>query len=89
MKSMGKDPNQTRLKICIVGPSKRFLSGISYYTIMLANALSKEYDVSVVLFRKMVPEFIFPGRNRIGKILTTFSFADNVKVFVGVVYICI
>lgn len=84
--SMGKYPKQQRLKICIVGPSKRFLSGISYYTIMLANALSKEHDVSVVLFRKMVPEFIFPGRKRIGKNLTTLTFADNVKVFDGVDY---
>ena len=83
---MGNSPNQKRLKICIVGPSKRFLSGISYHTIMLANALSKKHDVSVVLFRKMVPGFIFPGRERIGKNLSKVSFTEDVKVFDGVDY---
>jgi glycosyltransferase involved in cell wall biosynthesis len=53
---------------------------------MLANALSKEHDVSVVLFRKMLPEFLFPGKKRIGKDLSTLNFNKDVKVFEGVDY---
>ncbi len=69
------------VKICIVGPSKRFLSGISYYTIRLANALSISNDVSVICFRKLLPEFLFPGRARVGKDISSLEFSKEVQVF--------
>ena len=28
----------SKTKVCVVGPSKKFLSGISYYNIRLANS---------------------------------------------------
>ncbi len=72
--------------ICIVGPSKRFLSGISYYTIRLANALSKSSTVSVICFRRLLPEFIFPGRAHVGKDLSSLGFSKEVGVFDGMDY---
>ncbi len=73
--------------ICIVGPSKRFLSGISYYTIRLANALSTGGSaVSVICFRKLLPEFLFPGRAHIGKDLSYLQFLPQVRVFNGMDY---
>jgi len=72
--------------ICIVGPSKRFLSGISYYTIRLANAMSKSNNVSVVLFRKLLPKFLFPGKEHVGKNLSDLDFNKNIKVFNGMDY---
>lgn len=66
-------------KICIFGPSKYFLSGLSYYTIRLSNALSKDNDVSVVLFRKLLPKFLFPGRKHVGKDISDLDFSDEIE----------
>jgi glycosyltransferase involved in cell wall biosynthesis len=72
--------------ICIVGPSKRFLSGISYYTIRLANALSSTGEISVICFRNLLPEFLFPGRTHVGKNLSQLDFSPEVQVFDGMDY---
>ncbi len=72
--------------ICIVGPSKLFLSGISYYTIRLANILSTSSAVSVICYRKLLPEFLFPGRARVRKDLSHLEFSPEVKVFDGMDY---
>ncbi|CAG0969438.1 MAG: glycosyltransferase [Candidatus Methanoperedens sp.] len=74
------------MKICIVGPSKRFLSGISYYTIRLANTLSSSCDVYVLNYRKLLPEFLFPGRGHIGKNISDIELSPAVKVFDGMDY---
>ncbi len=74
------------MNICVVGPSKRFLSGISYYTIRLANALSASGTVSVILLRRLLPEFLFPGRSHIGKGISPLGFSQQVRVFDGMDY---
>ncbi|MDQ1253518.1 MAG: hypothetical protein QG646_2690 [Euryarchaeota archaeon] len=73
-------------KICIVGPSKRFLSGISYYTIRLANAMSSKKDVSVVCFRQLLPTFLFPGKSHVGKNISNLNFSPGIPVFDGMDY---
>jgi len=73
-------------KICIVGPSKRFLSGISYYTIRLANALSNYSPVSVICFRNLLPEILFPGRTHIRKNISPLEFSPRIAVFDGMDY---
>src|SRR5271157_4606245 len=75
-----------KLKVCIVGPSKKFLSGISYYTIRLANSLSGDYDVSVLCFRNLLPKFMFPGSKHVGKDLANLNYEAGVKVFNGMDY---
>ncbi|VVB89942.1 D-inositol-3-phosphate glycosyltransferase [uncultured archaeon] len=75
-----------KANICIVGPSKRFLSGISYYTIRIANALSDSNNVSVICFRKLLPEFLFPGRRHVGRNISHIDFNPNVRVFDGMDY---
>lgn len=72
--------------ICIVGPSKRFLSGLSYYTIRLANALATSNNVSVVCLRKLLPQFLFPGREHVGKKISDLEFSPNVAVYDGMDY---
>ena len=57
-----------RTRVVIVGPSIRFLSGISYYTIRLSDAISESADVKAVLFRHMLPKKIFPGWKRVGDV---------------------
>jgi glycosyltransferase involved in cell wall biosynthesis len=66
-------------KICIVGPSKLFLSGVSYYTIRLANALANENAVSVITFGKLLPKFLFPGRGHVGKALSELDFSPAIQ----------
>ncbi len=68
------------MKIAIFGPSKRFLSGISYYTIRLSNALSRHAEVKTILFRKMLPKRLFPGWKRVGEELTKLEYSDKVEV---------
>jgi len=68
------------LSIVLIGPSFRFLSGISYYTVRLANALSRKASVRAVLFRHMLPKKLFPGWKRVGKSLATVTFVEEVDV---------
>ena len=70
----------TEKKISIIGPSTRFLSGISYYTTYLSNALSKRCQVNAVLFRNMLPKFLFPGADRVGSSLSTIEYSEHVDM---------
>ena len=72
------------MKICIVGSSKRFFSGISAYTIVQANAFARQgHRVSAVLLRNLVPARLYPGRNRIGKEDSLLNFLDSISVYEG------
>lgn len=66
--------------VVIFGPSDKFLSGISYYTIRLSNALSEQNEVTALLFRNMLPRKFFPGWKRVGSSLTTLRFSERVAV---------
>ena len=70
--------------VCVVGPGKKFLSGMSYYTLHIANALSQSSRVSVILMRRLLPKVFYPGRKRVGANLTQLEFNSSVKVFDGV-----
>ena len=72
------------LRICIIGAGTRFLSGITYHTLQLANEMAATYRVSVVPMRQLLPTFLFPGKSRVGAHLTKLKFAANVKCFSGV-----
>jgi glycosyltransferase involved in cell wall biosynthesis len=72
---------RNKMKVVIIGPSKRFLSGVSYFTIRLSNALSDVTDVKTILFRKMLPQRLFPGWKRVGEELTTQNFNERVDVY--------
>ncbi len=69
------------MKVAVIGPSKRFLSGVSYYTIRLSNALSDYAEVTAILFRNMLPRRLFPGWKRVGKDLTSLKFNGKVKAY--------
>jgi glycosyltransferase involved in cell wall biosynthesis len=72
------------MRICIVGSSTRFLSGISYYTLCLSNALAASHRVSTILMRQLLPTFAYPGRARVGAHLTDLSYGSGVRVVDGV-----
>ena len=70
------------IKVAVIGPSKKFLSGISYYTIRLSNALSGYVGVKAILFRDMLPKRLFPGWKRVGKTdISNLEFNRKVEVF--------
>lgn len=60
--------------VCVVGPGTRFLSGVSYYTFRLANALADRHRVSVILLRRLLPARLYPGRARVGVPLAQLTY---------------
>lgn len=50
---------------------------------LLSNALAGRNEVSVILLRNLVPGFLYPGREWIGKNAPTVCFADGIPVFDG------
>lgn len=72
------------MNICVVGSSKRFFSGLTTHTIFLANALAKNgHMVSVVTLRNLVPLFLYPGRDRVGKGEYVVDYTPGIKVYDG------
>jgi len=72
------------MKICVIGPSKKFLSGITYFTIGLSNALNKEHDVSVLYLRNLIPGFLFPGHKRLGKNISNVKLNKSINYYEGI-----
>lgn len=72
------------MRICIIGSSKKFFSGISAYTIEAANAFVQHgHEVSVILLRNLVPLLLYPGRDRVGKGNYLVDFRNEVDVYDG------
>lgn len=72
------------LRVCVIGAGRRFLSGISYYTLHLVNALALPYNVSAILMRRLLPATLYPGSKRVGANLTQLQYDTSVHVFDGV-----
>lgn len=60
------------MKIAIIGPSEKYASGIANYTWRLSGELSAQ----PILYRNMLPRFLFPGTSRVGKANTKIQY-DN------------
>jgi len=71
------------MNISTIGPSKRFFSGISAYTICLANALGKSHDVSVALLRNLLPKFLYPGKGHLDRQDYSLDFSPRIKTYDG------
>ncbi len=71
-------------RVTVVGSGTRFLSGISVYTVRLANALAESNRVSVITMRRLLPARLYPGRGRVGADLSRFDRHRDVDVFDGV-----
>lgn len=55
-----------RRDVCVVGPGKAFLSGVTYHTYSLASALDARRPTRVILLQHLVPRRFYPGRARVG-----------------------
>lgn len=71
-------------RVCVVGSGWRFTSGISYYTCRLANAMAETQQVSVILMRRLIPRFLYPGRARVGRSVNTLGYDPRIEVYDGV-----
>ncbi len=69
----------------VVGSGTRFLSGISVYTVRLANAFAERgYRSSLMTMRQLLPARFYPGRVRVGASLTKLGHDPDVATFDGV-----
>jgi glycosyltransferase involved in cell wall biosynthesis len=66
-------------RVLVVGAGTRFLSGVSYYTIRLANALAGRYSVATISMRQLLPTRLYPGRVRVGASLTPLRCDPRVR----------
>ena len=73
-----------RTGVCVVGSGTRFLSGISVYTMRLANALAASRPASVLTMRQLLPTRLYPGGARVGASLINLEPHPHVAVFDGV-----
>ncbi|MEI6840502.1 MAG: glycosyltransferase [Methanomicrobiales archaeon] len=76
---MNTDRIPDRSSVVIIGPSQRFLSGISYFTLRLSNSLADHFNVRVLLFRNMLPKILFPGWKRVGADLTEYNYRNDIR----------
>jgi glycosyltransferase involved in cell wall biosynthesis len=77
-------PASRRPRVVVAGSGWHFLSGISYYTCRLSNALQERFDVSAILMRRLLPARLYPGRERVGQRLSDLRYDAGVPVFDGV-----
>lgn len=73
-----------RQRVCVVGPSTRFLSGITYYTFSLARALNGPCAVSALLMRQLLPSKLYPGHKRVGAAISTLALPPSIPAYDGV-----
>ncbi len=72
-------------RLMVVGSGTRFLSGISVYTLRLANALAASgARVSLLTMRQLLPTRFYPGRDRVGASLTDLETDPRVATFDGI-----
>lgn len=81
---MPKDRTPARYRICVVGSGTHFLSGISVYSVRLANALAARHRVGLITMRRLLPVRLYPGRLRVGAELTHLDRDPRVRVMDGV-----
>jgi glycosyltransferase involved in cell wall biosynthesis len=70
--------------VVVVGSGTRFISGVSHYTRYMAVALAERTPVSVILMRRLIPQALYPGRERVGVKLTDAQYPPEIPVFDGV-----
>jgi glycosyltransferase involved in cell wall biosynthesis len=71
-------------RVLIVGAGTRFLSGMSYYTLRLANALSDRFPVAMIAMRQLMPSALYPGAARVGTITPALAPTRDVKILASV-----
>ena len=58
-----EDP-QRRSRFCLIGPAYPYRGGISHYNTTLIRRLSGRHEVGAVNFKRLYPDFLFPGKTQ-------------------------
>ncbi|WP_238553873.1 glycosyltransferase [Gordonia sp. KTR9] len=77
-------PDTSIERVMVVGSGPHFVSGISYYTHALSEALGTRYDTSVVLMRRLLPTRMYPGAERVGEPIADLEYPREMHVYDGV-----
>ncbi len=78
------EPARPARRVLVVGSGTRFLSGISVYTVRLANALAGQHRVAIITMRSLLPRRLYPGWKRVGAELARIAPERGVEMFDGV-----
>ncbi len=73
-----------RRRVLVVGSGTRFLSGISVYTVRIANALAERHQVALITMSRLLPRRLYPGWKRVGADLAKLDHDPRVRAFDGV-----
>ena len=85
MKRGGQARGKAGRRVVVVGSGTRFLSGISIYTVRLANALAEQGNrASIITMRRLLPARLYPGWRRVGADLARLEHHPGVRKFDGV-----
>ena len=76
--------NRSGTRVLVVGAGTRFLSGMSYYTLRLANALAETFPVGLITMRQLMPTRLYPGSARVGVIAPALRPTSGVDVLPSV-----
>lgn len=71
------------IKICVVGPSKKYFSGVSIHTIFLANSFLPDSKVSALLIRNLLPRFLYPGNKHVGREDYSIELDPDISIYEG------
>ncbi len=71
-------------RVVVVGSGTHFLSGISVYTVRLANALADRHASGMITMRRLLPRRLYPGWKRVGADLAKLETDPRVAKFDGV-----
>lgn len=76
------EPRNPRL--LVVGAGTRFLSGMSYYTLRLTNALADRFPIAILTMRQLMPTRLYPGASRVGTVTPALRYRSDVTVLPSV-----
>jgi len=52
------------MKVCLVGPAYPYRGGIAHFTSLLAKEFAESHDVHIINFKRLYPDFLFPGKTQ-------------------------
>ena len=61
---MTRENPQRRSRFCLIGPAYPYRGGISHYNTTLIRALAERHDVHALNFKRLYPDFLFPGKTQ-------------------------
>ena len=68
------------MKVCLIGPAHPLRGGIAHYTALLAKALGKRHEITLLAYTRLYPRLVFPGTTELDTSRHQFA-ADSEPIF--------